>query len=121
VVLNGGSAAFVKLGTTQHTCEAVRLERNVYEALKAPFMAELLAWEDHPERPLMVLEDLSGAYWPPPWTPELIEGVCATLEQLHASHAHLKGFDELHSGFGDGWLRVAQEPEPFEALGPSDG
>ena len=56
---------------------------SVYSRLDAPFLPRLLAWEDD-DVPLLVLEDLSAAYWPPPWTRDQVDAVLRTLDAIHA-------------------------------------
>jgi hypothetical protein len=117
VTLRARGAVFVKMGTTQLTREMLRLEARVYDALAVNCMPELVAWDDHPTEPLLVLEDLSAGFWPPPWTPALIEEVRAALDELHRSQASLLNFAEVNGNLGDGWQIVAADPEPFLALG----
>jgi hypothetical protein len=117
LVLASGGTAFVKFGTTDHTREALRLERSVYDRLQASFMPRVVAWEEHALQPLLVLEDLSSAVWPPPWNGDLVEAVRVTLDRLHASQVALKSFGEVHPGLGDGWQRVHANPEHFQSLG----
>jgi len=48
--------------------EWLRREYHVYSRLVAPFLPRLLAWDDDGVRPLLILENLSAGFWPPPWT-----------------------------------------------------
>ena len=41
-----------------------------------------LLGHDEDDPPLLVLEDLSSARWPPPWDPDLIAAVRGSLELL---------------------------------------
>jgi hypothetical protein len=117
VTLRERGTVFAKVGTTQFTRDALRLEARVYGTLALNCMPQLVAWDDHPTEPLLVLEDLSAGFWPPPWTPALIEEVRAALDELHRSEASLDTFAELHGNLGDGWQSIAADPEPFLALG----
>ena len=63
---NSGETAFAKVGTTPGTAGALRKEAAVYRQLEADFMPRTLGWQDHPEAPLLLLEDLSACRWPPP-------------------------------------------------------
>jgi Ser/Thr protein kinase RdoA (MazF antagonist) len=117
VELHSGNTAFAKIATTRQTAEALRSEWNTYDKLRAPFMPKLLAWEEDAVAPMMVLEDLKGAHWPPPWTGELVNDVRATLDAMHSTRAQLKNFAELHGSLGDGWQQVAANPAPFLGLG----
>jgi hypothetical protein len=117
IELDSGKTAFVKIGVTAHTVDALRSESDAYHQLRAPFLPRLLAWEDDVAAPILVLEDLGEAYWPPPWNPELVSEVRATLRAVHDTRAKLRPFAELHGSFNDGWQQVAADPAPFLALG----
>lgn len=114
--LRSGTTAFAKIATTHYTATALRAEFTAYDELRAPFMPKLLGWEDDAAAPMMVLEDLRTAYWPPPWSPELLSDVRATLRVVHGTPARLRTFAELHSDLGDGWREVARDPGPFLSL-----
>jgi thiamine kinase-like enzyme len=115
--MRSGATVFVKFGADAMTAEALRREWCVYSELKAPFMPQVWGWEDHPLEPVMVLEDLSGARWPPPWDRKMVDDVRSTLESVHASAAGLGPSVELHGKFKEEWREVAKDPEPFIRLG----
>ena len=117
VTLRTRGTVFAKMATTAHTADALRLERQVYGRLAAPFMPELVAWDEHATQPLLVLEDLSAGFWPPPWTPALVDEVREQLATLHRSQASLRTFAEVNGNPCDDWQSVADDPEPFLALG----
>jgi len=113
-----GRTAFVKLGAEEPTSTFLRLEGRFYEAISAPFMPELLAY-DETDPPLLVLEDLSGGRWPPPWTDSSIEAVRMALGAVAATPP--PGFvsrveDDRESLVG-GWATIERDPEPFLSLG----
>ncbi len=60
------------------------MEALLYQRLAAPFMPSMLAWRDAPEAPLLILEDLSGAHWPPPWSVAHVNAALMLLDQVHA-------------------------------------
>src|SRR5262245_49320458 len=70
-----GSFAFAKVGTTPYTASYLRVEARRYAELgpRSEFMARFFGFEDDAERPLLLLEDLSAARWPPPWQTNDIE------------------------------------------------
>ena len=105
------------MGTTAHTAQALQLEAQVYRRLAAAFVPRLVAWADDPAEPLLVIEDLSAAFWPPPWSSELVNEVCETLDTLHRSQVELSTIAEVHGNLSDGWQSVARDPEPFLKLG----
>ena len=59
--------AFAKIAVDEPTAGYVRDEYRVYSAVEASFMPRLVGWDDDGKRPILVLEDLTGAHWPPPW------------------------------------------------------
>jgi hypothetical protein len=114
--LQDGNTVFIKCATTSLTAEWLREEYKIYTTLQAPFMCRLIAWEEEGEYPFLVLEDLSQADWPPPWTPHKIDLVRDMLARL-ASFS-LPGLLPLEeeSSLADGWQEVAADPEPFLGL-----
>jgi len=117
VSLRSGTRVFVKMGTTAMTAAALRREALVYGRLTGVFAPRLLAWEDDRHQPLLVLEDSSRAYWPPPWNEELIGRVLETLDRVHRCRVDLPPFREVHPNFASGWQDVAADPAPFLSLG----
>jgi len=119
VSLADGRVVFVKTATDEETAEWLRAEHHVYAELGgAPFLPELIDWCDDGERPALVLEDLSGCRWPPPWTGRDVGAVKEVLVEIAASRVP-SGLPEaadwhprLHR-----WPQVAQDPESFLALG----
>ena len=117
VTFASAKTAFVKIGTTPFTADALRLEASVYRTMSAPFMPECLGFEDHASEPLLVLEDLRAAHWPPPWNEALVAEVQRTLAAVHSSRAPLRRFTDVHSWLLDGWMEVQNDRAPFLSLG----
>jgi hypothetical protein len=116
--LADGSTAFVKAATEPVTAGFIRDEQRVLAALSGPFMPEVLALDDD-DPPLLVLEDLRAAYWPPPWNDSMIAAVRATLDAVAAATppdviapVGMRG-DRLVTG----WAEIEADPEPFLSLG----
>lgn len=113
--------AFVKAATSEQTAGWLRTEYGVYCHLNsngADFLPRVHAWDDDGSLPILVLEDLSRAHWPPPWTPEQIGQVGETLSSLRAmplmpAMTSLESYREDFSG----WRKVAANPSAFLALG----
>ena len=109
-------SAFVKVGATGLTAGWTRTEYRTYRSLHGWFLPEVLGFDDDGTCPVLALEDLSGADWPPPWTDERVAGVLDAL----AAIAETPPPGHLTSELGDDgadWRNVAADPEPFLALG----
>jgi hypothetical protein len=117
VVRNGTKSAFVKIGATPTSARLLNREIDVYTALSAPFMPKVLGWQADPSAPVLVLEDLSSALWPPPWKEETTVLVLNQIHNLHQTTADLEKRSLLHSGREAGWPTVAKDPQPFLNLG----
>ena len=116
--LEDGRSVFVKSGA-DHLAPFLRAEfDHVYSRLEAPFLARLIAWDDDGTAPLLILEDLSGAHWPPPWSEQRIQSVLAALDllqQFSSRLPRLPGSDE-NVGLRDGWQVVERDPVAFLSL-----
>jgi Phosphotransferase enzyme family len=118
VVSAAGERAFVKVATTPMTAGMLRREALAYEQLHGPFMPRFIGWDDDEREPLLVIEDLSGGAWPPPWDRRAVEQVLEHLDILHASTAPgLPTFAQAHDDLTGGWATVAEDPAPFLSLG----
>jgi hypothetical protein len=117
IELADGRSAFIKAAVDEMTAEWLRDEHRIYAGLEAPFLPGLLAWADD-DLPILVLEDLSEADWPPPWTAEQVAAVLATLREV-AGTAPPRGVEALEDRRGElaGWTEVARNPAPFLGLG----
>jgi len=113
----GRERAFVKVATTAVTASHLRGEGFVYERLTGAFMPGLIGWEDDEFEPILAIEDLGDARWPPPWDRPAVDRVLEQLAALHADTTPLRSFSEAHGGSSEGWANVAAEPEPFLSLG----
>src|SRR5262249_38627697 len=65
--LADGRTVFAKLGDVPDPAAAIRAECAIYPRLSGPFVPRLVAADA--SVPVLVIEDLSDATWPPPWTP----------------------------------------------------
>lgn len=112
-----GTGAFAKVGTTELTAGWLRVEHQAYLALRAGFMPRLAGWSDG-EAPVLLLEDLSEGYWPPPWQPQHVEQVLATLRDVAQTPCpNWARPAQEQSQIFSGWSEVATDPEPFLSLG----
>jgi hypothetical protein len=111
-----GSSLFAKRGTSPLTVEWLRQEKRIYETLTGSFMAHYLGWIES-ETPILLLEDLSHAHWPPPWHEEQIRQVVDTLPHLWGSSlSDIPKLVDLTDSY-NGWIQVANDPTPFLSLG----
>jgi hypothetical protein len=117
VQMADGRSAFVKAAVDDLSAGWLRAEERIYEALRAPFQPALIGWEDGP-RPILILEDLSAAAWPPPWDEDRVNAVRVALALVAATPAP-SWLPRLADSAMDlhGWRGVAEDPQPFLALG----
>ena len=113
-----GQSAFAKVGATELTATWLRREHLNYRAISGRFMPELLGFDDDGERPVLALEDLSSATWPPPWSDATVAAVLDAFASIHATAIppHLAEPEEGWEGSAD-WKAIEAEPAPFLALG----
>jgi hypothetical protein len=115
--LADGRSVFVKAATNDLTAGWLRNEHRIYEALRAPFMPKLMGWEGG-ERPILVLEDLSDAQWPPPWTDDRVASVLLMLEAVAGTPPPAWLPAASSSGFLErGWRSVEDDPGPLLSTG----
>src|SRR5262245_19880759 len=116
VELGEGTRAFAKVAVDEPTAGCVRDEHRVYSQVEASFLPDFLGWDDDGERPILLLEDLTGAHWPLPWREGDVAAVFDALDQLHETPPPpglpSLTLDELHT-----WREVEENPEPFLSLG----
>jgi hypothetical protein len=111
-----GRSAFVKHASDEPTAASLRAEATVISELAGRFAPHLLAWEDGPE-PLLIVEDLSSALWPPPY-PRDTKPLFEALHGLQgvsppASLPRLAPDEDRVSS----WERVGVDPAPLLGLG----
>jgi hypothetical protein len=115
VELEDGTRAFAKVAIDEATAGYVRDEHRVYSQVAERFLPAFLGWDDDGELPILLLEDLTGAHWPPPWRDGDVAAVFEALDELHATTPPPGlpplTLDELHT-----WREVEEDPEPFLSL-----
>jgi hypothetical protein len=116
--LEDGGSVFVKAGTEELTNSLLRVEQRFYRSLEGPFLPQLVAF-DEGEPPLLVLEDLSEARWPPPWDESSIDAVLRALAAIAAipPPAVVHPIGHERERFVGGWAEIEREPGPFLSLG----
>ena len=117
---------FVKVGATPLTNQFLRREIRMYKSLRGEFMAELVAAEDDPQTSILIIEDLSGCHWPPPWTTARIDAALGQIAAVHRTPAAVETFAQANEAWLSGgtqsssWQTVAADPTPLLALGIAD-
>jgi hypothetical protein len=119
VSFDDGPSCFVKAPTDDGTAAALRRECVVYSQLQEAFVPRMLGWKDQGATPVLVLEDLSEAAWPPPWTEAQIGSVLETIDLIRRTS--LNGLPSIRDNQAclDWWPLVKQQPDDFLALGLS--
>jgi hypothetical protein len=110
VTFADGTRAFLKEGHVDPSPQWVRDEHAVLQALSGAFMPKLLGFEDG-EHPLLVLEDLVPAHWPPPWREGDVELVLAALAQVAAARVDVPRLEHEQP-----WHHIECDPEPFLSM-----
>ena len=118
VDLDDGRRVFVKAAKAPHTAGWLRREAEVYSALQGSFIAEVIAFEDDPVEPLLVLEDLSEADWTVHWDAARVAAVRAALAAVATSPPppNTPTVREILGEFGR-WEVVDADPGPFLSTG----
>jgi hypothetical protein len=117
LMLDDGRSVFAKMAPSELMAGFLRLEHANMSLFEADFRCEILAWEDDPDEPLLVLEDLRDARWPPPWEPGDVERVVATLERMWSLPSDQLPLGERFAAMFSGWSVVAEDPSGFLSLG----
>jgi hypothetical protein len=120
VTLEDGRTAFVKVAADDLTASWLRDEHVTYSVLRgSSFMPAYLGFYDDGAHPVLALEDLSTAEWPPPWDHGKIGAVLDALDDLHATDPPQDtplAVDDAREIAG-GWEEIAEDPAPFLGLG----
>jgi hypothetical protein len=113
-----GPPAFVKAANTARAAQWLRREYEVYRSVRGDFLPGLIGWLDDPRQPILVLEDLSDAVWPPPWSSEFIGRVLQTLSRVRNAHSAVsRTLEQSGRMYAQSWKLVRANPMPFLSLG----
>ncbi len=117
VALPDGQTAFVKAAVNERTAGDLRREHLIYSQVSGPFMPQFLGWRGDGQLPILLIENLEDAFWPPPWSSEHIAAVRRTLAQVASTPAPpgLPSLETMRDALS-GWRRVADVPAPFLGL-----
>lgn len=118
ILTAAGKRHFVKAASNDATAEFLRHEMVAYHHIEAPFMPEVEAFIDDGERPFLIIEDLSGFHWPPPWSAEHVAAVLEVCDAIAATPPPPGLSDVVERTLSEPyWLRIATQPEPVRDLG----
>jgi hypothetical protein len=110
--------AFAKVGGVERVDEWLRTEHRAYRDISGPFMPHLLGWSDAPVAALL-LEDLSDAFWPPPWSEDRVARIRLMLDEVAGARCPLWAPAAEEIDLFTGWSDIASDPAPFLSLGLS--
>jgi aminoglycoside phosphotransferase (APT) family kinase protein len=112
------TTVFVKAATEPVTAGFILDEQRVLAALNGAFLPEVRAMDDE-DPPLLVLEDLRGAHWPPPWDEAKIDAVRETLAAVAATEPPgvVPPIGVHHDHLVTGWAEIEADSAPFLSLG----
>jgi hypothetical protein len=122
VTLADGRSVFVKSAAAENLAGWLRREREVYAALDGSFIPRLVGWDDDGERPLLAIEDLSGADWTPLWNTARVDAVRSALAEIAAAvpPPNTAPVEVSFAGLFGRWEIVADDPAPFLSVGLRD-
>jgi hypothetical protein len=104
-----GTRAFLKLARIDPSPQWLRDEAAVLSTIQSGAAPRYIAFEDGSE-PLLVLEDLMPARWPPPWQNGDVEAVLAALAEVAQARADVPLLEDEDL---NGWRTIASDSEPF--------
>jgi hypothetical protein len=118
VTFADGSTAFAKVAVNKSTAEWLAAEHVVYSQVEGDFLPRLLGYDDH-DPPLLLLEDLSGGHWPPPWSTSAIVAVSGVLDKLATiwPPQGVPSVEVYREELVNGWRLVEQDRGPFLSHG----
>ena len=118
VELSDGTTVFAKQAVTEPTARWLRTEHSHYRQLRGSFLPAFLGWDDDGgDEPILVLENLSHADWPPPWSVDRVRRVLDTIAEIGRQPIPDAAKPVDADWVSRGWHRVAEDPEPFLSLG----
>src|SRR3954451_8884625 len=116
-VLDDARTVFVKSAVDDLSAGWLRTEIRVYTSLRGSFMPVFHGWAEHDGLPLIVLEDLGDAHWPPPWRDGGVDAVSRALHEIAMTRPP-PGVEPLpRADLAHEWREVQRDPEPFLSTG----
>ncbi|MEO8030357.1 MAG: phosphotransferase [Gemmatimonadota bacterium] len=121
VKFSDGSGVFVKAAVDFETGAWLRAEQRMLATLQGTFVPRVITWVEDPGQPVLITEDLSGAYWPADqesvvWRPGQFEILFDTLRTLSGIEAPpwLPAAAPVARSI---WRTIEREADQFLALG----
>ena len=111
-----GTTAFLKLARIDPSPQWLRDEAAILATVQGRSVPRFIAFEDGPE-PLLVLEDLMPARWPPPWREGDVEAVLAALAEVGQMQADVPPLEQEDL---NRWRAIEADPKPFLSTGLRD-
>lgn len=116
-----GSSVFVKAAVDDPTEGWLRTEHEILSRVGGTFAPQPLAWVEEGDRPVLVIEDLSGAHWPADhypvtWKAGQFDLLLETLRHVAAATPP-RSLPGAEWGFERQWPLIAREADDFLALG----
>jgi hypothetical protein len=113
-----GTTAFAKLAVNESTASWLADEHVVYSQVEGDFLPRFLGY-DAADPPLLLLEDLTDAHWPPPWSEVGIAAVSRVLDRLATMWPPqgVPSVETYREELTNGWALVEQDPGPFLSFG----
>src|SRR5437762_2973597 len=110
---NALRGALTKVAAFDYVADWLRLEYRNYQALDGMrYLPALLGWYDDGDSPVLVIEDLSDATWPPPWSTEGVDAVLQALADVQATTTPT-GIEDAFGALFDiheGWDPMRADP-----------
>jgi hypothetical protein len=115
-IVAGRGRAFVKIAHADLTAAFLRREHTNLLALDIPVAPRVLGWDDGDDRPVLALEDLSGATWPPPWSDDSVAAVLAALATVRSTPPPPQ-LDAVRPNAATSWATIRRAPNAFLSVG----
>ena len=115
--LDDGRTVFVKSAVDELSAGWLRAEIGVYTSVRGSFLPELVGHGEHEGLPLLVLEDLGDAHWPPPWRDGDVDAVKRALAEIAGTTPPV-GLERVpRDTLAFEWREVERDPAPFLSAG----
>src|SRR3954463_4824875 len=120
VLFGDRSPAFAKVAAFDYVADWLRLEHANYRSLAGmPYLPDVVGWHDDGEAPVLVIEDLSQAVWPPPWSSQAVDAVLEALAEIQSTPPPTAIDEDFGALFDihEGWDPMRDDPTGALALG----